>query len=134
MKTREQMKQEALQCMEAIGLSKGCIKAFRDRDMIWTSERGCLYEDEEFHKLAKQVEEEYGGLVYHIDHTIFEFGDCLSMFYISKYEEDGDLEETINDLKDGYAFCYVYNQTDPMFSEFGSISFRPVIGGVMRMG
>lgn len=130
MKTRETMKQEALECMKAMKLSKACIRAFEQGDMIWTSERGCLYEDMDLHTLAKKVEEEYGGLVYHIDHSIYEFGECLSMFWISKYEEDGS---ALPDIKDGYAFCYVQNLTYPECSEFGTITFKPFIGGVVRV-
>ena len=38
-----------------------------------------------------------------------------------------------DDLKDGYAFCYVKNIDDDFCSEFGTIAFKSIFGGVCRV-
>ena len=129
---REELKQEALKRMKLIKLSSQCIKAFETEDKVWTSERGILYDDEDVQKLVEAFEKDHPGyLVYHVDHTVLEFGDCYSFFIVSPYKEDWQMET--DDLKDGYAFCYVKNIDDDFCSEFGTIAFKSIFGGVCRV-
>ena len=91
-----------------------------------------LYEDDDVQKLVEAFENDHPGyLVYHVDHTIFEFGDCYSFFIVSPYKDDWQMET--DDLKDGYAFCYVKNIDDDFCSEFGTIAFKSIFGGVCRV-
>lgn len=142
--SREELKQEALKRMKLIKLSPQCIKAFETKNKVWTSERGILYDDANVQKLVEAFEKNHPGylvyhvdhsyLVYHVDHTLFTFGDCYSFFVVSPYQEDWQIET--DDLKDGYAFCYVKNiddDYDDFCSEFGTIAFKPVLGGVCRV-
>ena len=129
---REDLKQEALKRMKLIKLSPQCIKAFETENKVWTSERGMLYDDEDVQKLVETFEKDHPGyLVYHVDHTVFEFGNCYSFFIVSPYKEDWQMET--DDLKDGYAFCYVKNIDDDFCSEFGTIAFKSIFGGVCRV-
>ena len=129
---REELKQEALKRMKLIKLSPQCIKAFETKNKVWTSERGMLYEDDDVQKLVEAFENDHPGyFVYHVDHTVFEFGDCYSFFIVSPYKDDWQME--IDDLKDGYAFCYVKNIDDDFCSEFGTIAFKSILGGVCRV-
>lgn len=129
---REELKQEALKRMKLIKLSPQCIKAFETENKVWTSERGMLYDDENVQNLVEIFEKDHPGyLVYHVDHAAFEFGDCYSFFIVSPYKEDWQME--IDDLKDGYAFCYVKNIDDDFCSEFGTIAFKSIFGGVCRV-
>ena len=90
-----------------------------------------LYEDDNVQKMVEAFEKDHPCyLVYHVDHTIFEFGDCYSFFLVSPYE---DWQMETDDLKDGYAFCYVKNIDDDFCSEFGTIAFKPIFGGVYRV-
>ena len=129
---REDLKQEALKRMKLIKLSPQCIKAFETKNKVWTSERGMLYEDDDVQKMVEAFEKDHPGyLVYHVDHTVFEFGGCYSFFIISPYKDDWQMET--DDLKDGYAFCYVKNTDDDFCSEFGTIAFKSIFGGVCRV-
>ena len=129
---REELKQEALKRMKLIKLSTKCIKAFETENKVWTSERGMLYEDDDVQKLVEAFENDHPGyLVYHVDHTRFTFGDCYSFFIVSPYKDDWQMET--DDLKDGYAFCYVKNIDDDFCSEFGTIAFKSIFGGVRRV-
>ena len=128
---REELKQEALKRMKLIKLSPQCIKAFETKNKVWTSERGMLYEDDDVQKMVEAFEKEHPVyLVYHVDHTVFEFGDCCSFFLISPYE---DWQMEAEDLKEGYAFCSVKHIDDDFCSEFGTLVFKSIFGGVCRV-
>ena len=38
------------------------------------------------------------------------------------------------DIADGYAMTYTINHDAPYCSEFGSIAFKPMFGGLIRIG
>lgn len=128
----EKQRAEALERMEQLKMSRQCINAFK-RGEVWESESiGSLYECNEKEKeYIRDFEREYGGVVYHVIHNMFEFGECYSMLYVSKYEDEWSQDRT--DLKDGYALVYVKNVDDDTCSEFGSIGIRSNIGGLVRV-
>ena len=82
--------------------------------------------------VVKEIEREYGGLVYLvlISHTTF--GTLYNLFYVSKNQKEW--EEDKEDLKQKYALIYVHNASDNICSEFGSICFEydNVCGGIYR--
>lgn len=130
---REELKQEALERMKMLHLSSQCIKAFEKDDAVWESEGiGALYEcNPEEVKIIKEFEEKTGGLVYHMIHNVYEeIGECYSIFYVSKNEEEWEMDRY--DIKAYYPFVYVKNTTDDYCSEFSSIGIRPSIGGLIR--
>ena len=53
-------------------------------------------------------------------------------FYVSDCKDEWDSDRY--DLSHGFALAYVWNRTDEICSEFGSISFEPKFGGVVRQG
>lgn len=124
-------KEEALKRMEMLRMSRQCINAFK-RGEVWESEGiGSLYEcNEKENGYIKEFENKYGGMVYHMIHNMFEFGECYSMLYVSKQEDEWEMDD--QDLEDGYAFVYVLNVDDENSSEFGSIGIQPSIGGLRR--
>ena len=127
----EKQREEAIKRMEMLNMSRQCINAFKSGE-VWESENiGALYEcNDKERELIKDFEKD-GGLVYHMIHNKFEFGECYSMFFVSKYEEEWEMDR--NDLKEGYAFVYVKNIDDDTCSEYGSIAFKPNIGGLVRL-
>lgn len=133
--TREEMKAEALKNMKALGLLKDVIKEFKEEDKLNVSEGiGALYWlNEEEQQMVKEFEERTGDLVYHVIHSMTNFGEMYSMLIISKYKEDWDVmcqEFTGGQFR---VFSYVYNKTDPMCPDMGSILVRPSIGGLRRI-
>ena len=123
---------EAVKRMEMLGMSRQCINAFK-RGEVWESEnRGALYEcNEEENKLIQEFEKEYGGKVYHMIHDIYEFGECYTMLFVSKYEEEWG--QDIDDLKYGRPLAYVKNISDDTCSEFGFVGIKQNIGGIVRV-
>ena len=123
---------EAYKRMKRLNMSAQCIQAFKE-DKVWESEGvGALYElnpDEQ--KIVDEFEKKYGALVYHMIHNQFEFGECYTILYVSKYEEEW--QEDLEDVSNGYAMSYVKNIDAPECSEFGTVAIKPNIGGLVRV-
>ena len=139
MNLKEKQKQEALKRMQALQLMNEVRKDFRDNDRVYYSERqsaffnAVLYwldNNNEFVKIVKEFEKKTNALVYHCQLTHFEFGDCLSLLYVSAEEDEWEMEN--NDLNEGYPLAYVVNLDNESYSEFGSIGVRPSMGGIVR--
>ena len=130
----EKIFNECITRMEILNLSRQCIGAFK-KGKIWESESiGALYEvNEEEQEIINNFEKEHEGYkVYHLIHNITDFGELYNIFYVSNVENEW--EEDKQDLKENYAFVYVYNKSDSWCSEFGSIAIKKNIGGLVRIG
>ena len=133
MATIEERKNEAIKRMEALKLDKTCINAFK-KGKPWMSESryGSLYEInyKEVKDKIKKFENEHNATVYHLIHNYTEFGELYSFLYVSNNEEEW--EDDNADIRDGYAFAYVWNVDEEDFSEFGSIRVKSVFGRLVR--
>ena len=131
----ETKKAEAIKRMKALDLYKPYITLFEKENKIFLSEMtGGVYEfddNEELITKVKEFEEEYDALVYHVIHTMTQFGELYSFLYVSKYEEEWEMDN--EDIADGYAMAYVWNKTDEWCSEFGSIGVQGKFGGIVRV-
>lgn len=133
-------KKEAIKRMKSLGLMDECIKAFEERNEVWASEtNGILFDlnadtdiRREIKDEIKRFEEENQALVYHC--IISGSGNnCLvSLFYVSNEEDEWYLDW--EDMAMDYACCKVLNLNDPFLSEIGSIAFKKMNGGLVRIG
>ena len=129
--TLEEQKQEAISRMKMLKLYEPVIEDFKRGQLYKSEAYGVLYWlNEEEEKLVRDFEKEYNAVVYHIIKSNTEFGELLTYLFVSQHKEEwtGDRE----DIKENISFCYVKNLTTEYFSEFGSISFMPMIGGLVR--
>ncbi len=131
-------KEIAVRCLERLDIYKPYIRRFEVADLPCFFENyGGFWADQEqgLWNKAKEVEKEYGCLVYAITHEFFEFGECWSMLCVSKSTES--IEDCLGAFcKPGtfYAFAYVWNKTDEWLSEFGDIVVQSFGGGIKRIG
>ena len=130
-------KEVAISAMKTLDIYKPYIKEFEKNGTVTLFERfGGYYIDEdsepELLKKIREFEAEYGSLVYAVTHELFWFGECYSFLVVSKYEEEW--EETLEEVKEGYAFSYVWNKDDEWCSEFGTISVASFGEGIARRG
>ena len=136
-KTKEQMKAEAIKYLKQLGIYKPYIKGFEEDNKVCFFENFggyWLYQEEEIANKVKIFEEEYGCLVYAVTHEFTSFGEMWDFLYVSKYVEDG---ENFVYSKGNHRFIvdvYVWNKTDDMCSEFGSIEVQSFGGGIRRIG
>lgn len=128
---KEIQKQEALKRMKMLKLHPNAISEFEKEEKINYSERSFLYWlNKEMKEMIKDWEKETGNIVYHVIYNHLGFGRCLSLLYVSKNEEEWEMdrEDLINDCP----FVYVINIDCPDFSEYGGIGIRKVNGGILR--
>lgn len=115
------------------------LKEYKQEEKIYYSERinklydGILYwleNKKEFVETVKKIENKYNIYVYHciLNHT--EFGDWLSMLYVSNTPESWEDEKSELKLGTPYAFVYTF---DELSSEFGPIEIAGVNGGLTRL-
>lgn len=130
-------KEVAISAMKSLDIYAPYIKKFEKDGTVTLFEGfGGYYIDEhqepELLKKIGEFEAETGSLVYAVIHNIFEFGECYSFLIVSKYDEEWSM--TLEEVKDGYAFSYVWNKTDDYCSEFGTITVKSFGGGIARVG
>ena len=130
--TREQQIEEALKRMKALKMLDNPIKEFEEEQKINKSENGGIlyWLDDEENEIVKEFEKDNGCLVYHAILNYTDFGKIYSFLYVSKDDDEWKID--MENIKNGEVLSYVYNQTDPMCSEYGYIGIRPSFGGVMR--
>ena len=126
-------KECAIKAMEILGIHKPYIRSFKSKNRV------CFFEGfggywvnpkSELGKKKRELEKEWGCKVYAITHERTDFGECYSFLIVSKYEEDWNM--TLEELKYGYAFAYVWNKTCDWCSEFGTIAVISHGGGIIR--
>ena len=128
----EQKKIEALERMKTLKLYPNVIKEFEKENIVNMSENGgfLYWLNDEQKEIVSAFEAEHDALVYHVIHDFTGFGELLTFFYVSDYEEEWEYDR--EDLKDGYTCAYVKNLSDDMCSEFGSVCFKQQFGGLVR--
>ena len=82
-------------------------------------------------QMVREWEKETGSVVYHVIENQMEFGHCYSHLYVSKYQEEWEMDNEM--LERNLPFVYVENKDFEWCSEFGSIEIKPVAGGVLRL-
>ena len=127
-------KEEALKRMRALKLIPECIVAFEENNEVWISENdGILFDLSQqpvIREKIKEFENKHEALVYHCIKTYTEFGILITMFYVSNYSDEWQMDW--DDMKENYACCYVCNLDDEACSDIGSIAYQPMNGGLKR--
>ena len=128
----------AVQCLKKLDIFQPYITRFaKDSTPCFFERYVGFYADQEPELWAKvkEIQEEYGCLVYGITHEFFEFGECWSFLIVSKDTES--LEDCLTEINESdtfYAFSYVWNRDCPELSEFGDIAVKLGMGGIRRIG
>lgn len=130
-------KEIAIKCLEQLNIYKPYIRRFEVADVPCFFENYAGFyadQEEELWNKIKEVEKEYGCLVYAITHEHFEFGECWSMLCVS--QESTTIEDCLDQYSEGcfYAFSYVWNKSDEWLSEFGDTVVQSFGGGIRRIG
>lgn len=129
----------AIKCLELLDVYKPYIRKFKSKAGVpcFFENFAGFYADQEpeLWDKIKEVEKEYHCLVYAITHELTDFGECWSMLCIP--ESTSSIEECLSDTSNSgtfYAFSYVWNKSNPIFSELGDIVVRSALGGIKRIG
>lgn len=140
---RNKQKQEAIKRLKILEkeylVHKNVLKEFKQDETIYYSERinkifnGVLYwirNRDELVNAIKRVEKQRNLFIYHclLEHS--EFGDTLTMLYISDEEQNWQYER--KELLDGFISVCVYDLQFDEF-EFGGTQINGVNGGIGRL-
>lgn len=130
--TLEKKKIEAIQRMKTLKMHENPIREFEKDSVLNKSKHGGIlyWLDDKEKELVKKFEQKYNAVVYHVIHNYTDYGEMLSILYVS--DEKDEWEYDREDLQSGYACAYVINLDDDFCSEFGSIGVRPQFGGLVR--
>lgn len=128
--------EEALSRMETLRLKEDIINDFKNGELWQSGHNGEIYHlsDDQELRIA-QFEEEYNCSVYHVIHDNYVMSDGTHMdmenyLYVSDSPSEWKLD--CENLKRGFTYCYVHNNTYPDFSGIGEIGIAPRDGGLIR--
>lgn len=127
-------KAEAIKRMKTMGIIRDAIKQFEEDDIVMMSEPpigGLYWLNDEQKRMVKDFENEYNGLVYLVVRSYTNIGMMDNLFYVSNYEEEWEMDNA--DIDEKYACVYVINHDMPECSEFGTIAWKNVSGGILRV-
>ena len=125
----------AISLLQKLDIDQSYVDIFKNEDIVtyFTHYIGFwAYQNEELIKKVKELEKEYGCLVYAITHEFTEFEECYSMLIVSKYKSEWKLSFD-SEGRNHYAFAYVWNKTDDDCSEFGTVVVKSALGGITRI-
>ena len=140
---KEKQVYEALKRLEMLGLDGYCTENLKNSGMVFYSKDTpfgafpyMLSSQQEFVSFVKAFEERSGSFVYHCTHEYTGFGECLTMLYVSKYEDeweaDRELLEEGNKIDGFVQYAYVENISEPLFSEIGTVQVKNSFYGLIR--
>lgn len=134
---KAQQKEEAIKRLQRLDIYKPYINGFKAK-----AQKVCffenfagfwVYQEPEIEAKMKEIEQEYGYIVYAITHEYTAFGECYDFLLVSKYDEEWDYELEQVQAGTFYAFAYVWNRTDEWCSELGTIGVKSYGGGITRV-
>lgn len=129
----EDKKKEAIKRMRAMHIIRDAIKQFKEDDIVMISEPpfGGLYElNDEQKRMVKSFENEWNALVYLVVRSYTNIGILDHLFYVSNHKEEWEMDEL--DIADKCSCVYVINYNMPECSEFGTILWKNIGGGILR--
>lgn len=132
-------KELAIQCLKKMYIYSPYIRKFSSKagTPCFFENFAGFYADQEFElwNKIKEVEKEYGCLVYAITHEITNLGEMWSMLCVPR--DTAALNEVLSPADASgrafYAFAYVWNKTNDFGSEFGDVLIKAAFGGLKRL-
>ena len=131
--SREIKKEEAIKRMKTMNIYSDAIKQFKNADIVMVSEPplgGLFWLNDEEKEMVSKFEQENNALVYLVVRSFTNLGIMDNIFYVSDYQDEWFMDNA--DIDEHYACVYVINYDMPNCSEFGTIAWKSVGGGVLR--
>ena len=134
---KNQQKELAIQCLEKLDIYKPYIRKFKSNagtPCFFENFAGFWVDQEpEIYDKMKEVELESDVLVYALTHELTDLGETWSMLCVPSDAET--LEDCLGSFnsQEYYAFSYVWNKSNDMFSEFGDTVVLSRFGGLKRV-
>ena len=134
--TIQAKKNKAIELMKTLDIYEPYIQGFEQSDKVCFYEMFggyWVYQEPEIEKKMKEIEAQYKCVVYAITHEFTDFGELYDFLIVPNYKSDwkGLLYKQSNN--EFIAYAYVWNKTDDLCSEFGSIVVQSFGGGIRRV-
>jgi hypothetical protein len=132
-----EQKELAVKCLEMLDIYKPYINKFKSKAALpcFFEHYAGFYVDQEpeIYNKMKELEEEHGFLVYALTHEITDLGETWSMLCVPKSAEG--IEDLLGRFNQNeyYVLAYVWNKSNPLFSELGDIVVKSFGGGLKRI-
>lgn len=133
---RQAKKDKAIELMKQLDIYKPYIKGFEQEDQVCFFEMFggyWVYQEPEIEKKMKEIEAEYKCVVYAITHEFTDFGELYDFLIVTDYPEEHDTLLYNQGNRNYIAFAYVWNKSDELCSEFGSVGVKSFGGGIRRV-
>jgi hypothetical protein len=136
MTTTSNQKEIAIQCLEKLDIYKPYIRKFSSKTGVpcFFENFGGFYADQEpeLWDKIKEVEAAYNCIVYAITHEFIDGDEMWSMLCVTP---DTEIEDCLMEYDNNcfYAFAYVWNKSNEIFSELGDIYIKSFGGGIKRI-
>lgn len=131
----EQKKEKAIEIMQKLDIYAPYIRGFQEENQVCFFESFggfWAYQEPELMAKIKEFETQYNVLVYAVTHEYTNFGECYDFLYIP--DDKSDWKYMLMPQKTMfYVSAYVWNKSDDMCSEFGTIGIRSFGGGIKRV-
>lgn len=131
---RDDKRLEAIKRMKKMNLFAPAIKQFAEDHAVMVSEPpigGLYWLNAEQKKMVQEFENEWNALVYLVVRSYTNLGTMDSIFYVSDHKDEWPMDN--DDLAENCACVYVVNHDMPDCSEFGTIAWKNVNGGILRV-
>lgn len=136
--SREIKKVEAINRMRAMDIIPNAINQFKNDDVVMISIMaaeppfgGLYWLGDEEKEMVREFEQEYNALVYLVVRSFTNIGTMDNIFYVSDHQDEWFMDNA--DIDERYACVYVINHDMPDCNEFGSIAWKSIGGGILRV-
>lgn len=136
MATTVTKKDKALELMKRLDIYEPYIDGFKDNDLVCFFEQFIGYWDyqtPEIEAKRKELEKQFGFLIYAVTHEFIEGDEMYSFLYVSKYKEDWKYSITKEEQNIFCVHAYVWNKSCDWCSEPGTIAVQCAGGGIRRV-
>lgn len=133
---RQAKKDKAIELMKQLGIYEPYIDGFKDEDKVCFFEMYGgfrVYQEPEIEAKMREIEREYKCVVYAITHEFTEFGELYDFLIVPNHKDDWDNIIFRQSKIEHIVFAYVWNKSEDLYSEFGSIGVKSFGGGIRRV-
>lgn len=133
---RQAKKDKAIELMKQLGIYEPYIDGFKDEDKVCFFEMYGgfrVYQEPEIEAKMREIEREYKCVVYAITHEFTVFGELYDFLIVPNHKDDWDNIIFRQSKIEHIVFAYVWNKSEDLYSEFGSIGVKSFGGGIRRV-
>lgn len=128
---RKKQLAEAIARMEMLKIKPNIIKEFKSGILNYSEDLFLYWLTDDMKEIVFLFEAEHNAIVYHIIRSFTDYGETLSLLYVSDNIEEWEKDK--NDISQNCQYVYVKYCDNDVYSDFCSIIIKPVLSTVFRI-